>query len=420
MTGPRALPPRLRAPLRRTAVSLAALACAAAAAALPQPAAGASAHRAMRDVLVVGNSYDGTADLIDQRTLRRLGRPLDLIPDGSTPRDPGKAATYPAVIRARGELNYAQEVALSPGGRTLYVSRGYLGDVAAFDLATRRLRWRVDLPSVRADHLAVSPDGRRLFATSLPGTRVYAIDTRSHAIAGSYEAGDYPHVLAFSPDGRELLSGSLGDQLAPFGADRGSHLLTVADPRTLRVLRTYRFGAGVRPFAFVPRTHDVVLQLSYFSGFTELDLRTGRTVRTVALPLSPPALALPKDQYPNKAAHHGIAVSGDGRLVCDAGTISGYVALVPLVHPRRRTLIPVAPAPGEAVTSTDGRRCFVADRGPTALHRGHVGLREGDAVSVISYARRREVRRLRAGVHPQSEAVGRVPRAVLRAGHFTR
>ena len=227
-------------------------------------------------------------------------------------------------------------------------------------------------------------------------------------------------MLAFSPDGRELLSGSLGDQLAPFGADHGSHLLTVADPRTLRVLRTYRFGAGVRPFAFVPRTHDVVLQLSYFSGFTELDLRTGRTVRTVALPLSPAALALPKDQYPNKAAHHGIAVSGDGRLVCDAGTISGYVALVPLAHPRRRTLIPVAPAPGEAVTSTDGRRCFVADRGPDraaprarrpARGRRRLGdlLRRGGGRSAG----------VRAGVHPQSEAVGRVPRAVLRAGRFT-
>ena len=32
--------------------------------------------------------------------------------------------------------NFAQDTDISPDGRTLYVSRGYLGDVAAFDIAS--------------------------------------------------------------------------------------------------------------------------------------------------------------------------------------------------------------------------------------------------------------------------------------------
>jgi hypothetical protein len=37
----------------------------------------------------------------------------------------------------------------------------------------------------------------------------------------------------------------------------------------------------------------------------------------------------------------------------------------------------------------------------------------GDTVSVISYAKRREVKRIRVGRHPQDLDVGRVPVSVL-------
>ena len=368
-----------------------------------------------RPVLAVGNSYDGTVDLIDARTLRRLGRPLNVIPDGSTPRDPKQAALYDTIIKSRGELNYAQEVAFSPDGNELYVSRGYLGDVAAFSLRTRKLLWRLQLPSLRADHLAVSPDGRRLFATSLPGTDVYAIDTSSHRIVGSYAAGDYPHVLEFSRDGRYVYSGSLGNQLAPFGQDNGVHEVAVADARTLRVVRTYRFDAGVRPFAFTPNGRRLVFQLSYFNGFEVLDLASGRVVRTVDLPLRGPARTLPVADYPNAAAHHGIAISGD--TVCDAGTISNYAALVSLGTGRVKKIVGVGEAPGEALTSLDGRSCYVTDRGPTALSRPLVTDGSGDTVSVVDY-RTGRVRTVQAGKHPQSEATAIVSDTTLRAGGF--
>jgi DNA-binding beta-propeller fold protein YncE len=317
-------------------------------------------------------------------------------------------------------VNYTQEVVFSPSGEQLYVSRGYLGDVAVFSVRTRRLLWRVQLPGLRADHLAISRDGRRLFATSLPGTMVYAIDTRTRQIVGSYEAGDYPHVLEFAPGGRYLYSGSLGNQLAPFGQDRGVHQLTVADPRTLRVVRTYAFEAGVRPFAFTPDGQRLVLQLSYFNGFIEIDPRTGRRVMTVALPKRGPATTLQPKDYPNAAAHHGIDISHDGRTVCDVGTISNYVALVPLPAARPVRIIPVGQAPGEAITSLDGRYCFVTVRGPTGLNRKPVTNGTGDTVSVISYTRREEVKRIRVDAHPQSETTSVVPDAALRAGRFLR
>jgi DNA-binding beta-propeller fold protein YncE len=406
---------------RRLAGCLALVLAAVAASSAPAQAGtdAARAHPRRMAVVLVANSYDGTVDLLDARTFHRLGRPLNVIPDGATPRDPQKAALYPTVIASRGEVNYSQDVEISPSGRVLYVSRGYLGDVAAFSLRTRRILWRTDLPSIRADHARISPDGSRLFATALPGNKVYALDARSGRITGSFEAGDYPHELQFSPNGRLVYNGSLGNQLAPIGHDRGLHQLTVADARTLRVVRRYVFADGVRPFAITPDGRRAILQLSFLNGFVVLDLRTGRR-RVVELPLSPSAARLPLAEYPNRAAHHGIALSHDGRWVCDLGTISDYAALVPRPGYAPYTLIPVGMAPGEAETSLDGRSCLAVSRGPTGLDRPHVRGLNGDSLSVISYARRREVRRVRVGRHPQDLDEGLIPRTVLRAGGFLR
>jgi YVTN family beta-propeller protein len=109
----------------------------------------------------------------------------------------------------------------------------------------------------------------------------------------------------------------------------------------------------------------------------------------------------PKD-YPNQAAHHGIALSNDGTTICDAGTISNYAALISATTLSPLAIVPVGDQPAEAVSSPDGRYCFIADRGPN-----------GNSVSVISYAQRREVARIPVGQHPQEEEVATIPDYVL-------
>ena len=85
---------------------------------------------------------------------------------------------------------------------------------------------------------------------------------------------------------------------------------------------------------------------------------------------------------------------------------------------RRARIISVGRAPAEAVTSLDGRYCFVISRGPTALKRHHVQGLNGDSLSVISYTQKREIARVRVGIHPQAETEVRVRESVLRAGGF--
>lgn len=366
----------------------------------------AVSQAAARPVLFVGNLEDGTVSLVNARTFRVLGT-LNVTPDGKTPQDPAQAAIYPALVKAKG-VDYVQGLALSPNGKTLYVSRGYLGDVAAFDIASRRMLWRLQVTSQRADHVTLTHDGRRLFVSALTTNQVQAIDTRTHSFVGSFPTGDWPHVLEMSPDGRYVYNGSLGNQLLPQGAPTRREI-TVADARTLQVVRAMPFDAGIRPFAFGRRGRHLYVQFSFFNGFREIDPMTGAVLRTKTLPVRGPGRNMKPSDYPNQAAHHGIDVSGDGKTICDAATISNYVALVRRRSLATRAIIPVGDQPAEAETSLDGRYCFVANRGP-----------KSNSLSVISYAKGREVKRVKLGKHPQEEVEGAVPDAGLRLAGFLR
>ena len=366
----------------------------------------ASPEAHARAVVLVGNLRDGTVTVVDEHALKVLGT-INVTPDGKTPQDPAQAAVYPLLVQSKG-VNYVQGLALSPDGRTLYVSRGYLGDVAAFDIASRRLLWRLQVSGIRADHVALSPDGTRLFVSALTANEVQVIDTATHSFVGSFPTGDWAHVLAFTPDGKSIVNGSLGNQLLPNGAPT-NFWLTFADPHTLAVQRVLKFDAGVRPFMFSPDGSLTYAQFSYFNGFKVIDSMTGRIIHTVNLPVKGPAVGEAPSQYPNQAAHHGIALSGDRRTICDAATVSNYVALVDRRSLRTRALIPVGDQPADAETSTDGQLCLITNRGTGP---------GGNTLSAISYGKRREVARLPMGQGPQELIAGVVSDAVLRATGF--
>lgn len=141
-------------------------------------------------------------------------------------------------------------------------------------------------------------------------------------------------------------------------------------------------------------------QLSWLHGLVEVDLATGRTLRELELPVSDDAMQVARADYPNDAAHHGLALSKDGATLCAAGTLSDYVALVDRASLELVKSIPVGDEPGWTVTSLDGQYCFAGSRGT-------------HTVSVISYAEQEEVARIPLGGLPQHLLVARIPESVL-------
>jgi DNA-binding beta-propeller fold protein YncE len=355
-----------------------------------------------RQVALVANAEDGTVSILDARSFRML-RSLNVVPDGIAPSaatgDPPLAPLNHALITGVGGVNVAQDLDLSPDGRMLYVSRGHRGDVAAFDLATGAMRWKLAVPGLRADHMTISDDGRRLFVSAMTANVVVAIDTAAHAIVASARTGQWPHDNHVS-HGR-LYNSSIGTIVVPDPARAAippaPYQLTVLDPATMRVLRAFSFDRGIRPTAFTADGRTMYAQRSLESSVMRVRLADGRIERIGQLPVRP---GTTEEDYDFEAPHHGLALSGDERTLCVAGRVSDYAALVDAATLRPRAIVPVPDAPGWAATTPDGRHCVLANN-------------RADNLSVVSYATGREVARVRGGDGPKLIEAARIPERVL-------
>lgn len=261
--------------------------------------------------------------------------------------------------------------------------------------------WKLTIPGFRSDHMTISEDGRRLYVSALTEKVVVEVDTRARAIVRQFDAGQWPHDNHLSEDGDRLYNGSIGNIIAPKEAREASppepYQLTVVRTADLRPLRTFRFDRGVRPIVITHDERRMYAQLSELHGLIEFDLVAGRTVKTRRLPIDK---GVTEDDYDFEAPHHGLAVTPDEKTLCAAGRASDYVALVATDGLRPLAIIDVDDAPGWAATSPDGRHCFVANT-------------RADTLSVISYAKRRQVARIRGGDGPKQIEAALIPERVL-------
>jgi sugar lactone lactonase YvrE len=377
-----------------------------------------------RDVLVVSNNWAGTADLIDPHTFKRFER-INVVPDkaqrvAEIEADVGSKLIYDGIreLVGEGHNQYVDDGFTSKDGRYVYFSRPSFADVVAIDLKTEKIAWRVKVDGGRADHMALSPDGRRLLVSASTARVVDVIDTRRHRIVGRIASGDQPHENNFSRDGRLIFHASIGTVYTDTDdpsqdATKGERVFEIIDARTLRVKRRIDMGeklaefgmpgmsSAVRPMAISPDERFVYFQLSFFHGFVEYDLKLDRPTRVAFLPLSAKAQRLTREQYLLDSAHHGLTINNAGTKFCVAGTMSGYAAIVRRGTLQPQRIIRVGRVPYWSTGSRDGRYCFVSVAGE-------------DRVSVISWKTAREVARIKVGDHPQRMRAGTARAALLR------
>jgi hypothetical protein len=377
--------------------------------------------RKTRSVLYVGNNWAGTADVIDPVKFKRLAR-INIVPDKmerivEIASHPDRLAYFLAINAAIGEGHnqYVDDMFSSHDGKTLYVSRPSFADVIALDLRTRKIKWRVPVDGYRADHMGISPSGKRLLVSASTAKVIDVIDTRKGKIVGRIESGDSPHESNFSRDGKRIYHASIGLVYTPAdepAADttKGDRWFEIINARTLKVVKRIDMGkklaaagyknmsSAVRPMALARNERYVWFQVSFFHGFVEYDLKRDKVTRVKRLPItdsSPPT----REQYLLDSAHHGLSINPSGTKLCAAGTMDDYAALV-----RRKSfkyrLIRGIDKPYWNTNSADGRYCFVSASG-------------ADKVVVISYKRERKVAEIAVGDHPQRMRMGRLRRGYL-------
>jgi DNA-binding beta-propeller fold protein YncE len=418
---------RRSAALHALAAALALAACAV----LGGPAADAdAAKRKKREVVVVGNNWAGTADvLLPGQGYRRVAR-LNIIPDYAerideiqnplNPNfDPVRSGFFLAIATLIGEGNnqYVDDMYTTNDGRLLIVSRPSFRDVVAINIRTGKIRWRFVVAGQRSDHMAISPNGRHVAVSASTGNVVHILNTRTGRQVGIFPSGDSPHENTYSADGERIYHASIGLVYTPLDlplvdTTKGDRYFQVVDADTNEIISRVDMGqklaqagypdmsSAVRPMALTPNEKKVYLQVSFFHGFVEYNLERGKVTRVVELPNEVPNL--PRELYLLDSAHHGIAMSGNGRKLCVAGTMSDYAAIVRRKQGFKRKLFHKGTKPYWSTTSKDGKLCYVSWSGT-------------DSISVFSYRREREIAHIKVGDHPQRIRTGFVRRSWLRS-----
>ncbi|MFJ3222979.1 YncE family protein [Streptomyces sp. NPDC086783] len=371
-----------------------------------------------REVMFVGNNWDGTADVIESTgDLARIGR-IDVVPDKAARlaeinADPIKWAFFLGIRNGVGEGHdqLVDDMYATPDGTSMVVSRPSFADVVSIDLATGRINWRFKVSGYRADHMAVSPDGTRVAVSASTANTVHVLDIVSGRQIGSFATGDKPHENVFSRDGRYIWNMSIGDVNTALDEPwldwtKGDRRITVVDTSTFKQVKVIDmrqrldaiglkdYSDAVRPAVFSPDESKLYFQVSFFNGFLEYDVASDRITRVKTLPKNP-ATTTDRTKWVNDSRHHGMSVSPDGTKLCVAGTMDDYATVVDRETLQEGPLV-TASKPYWATVSGDGRSCVVSESG-------------ADRVTAIDFATGRKTASVEVGDHPQRVRLARVP-----------
>ena len=378
---------------------------------------------------------------------------------------PDKLAFYLLIQQGPGEGHdqYVDDMFTTRDGRYLAVSRPSFADVVWIDVAKAvagekgSIVREQQMDGYRTDHMGLSPDGRRLLVSDSTERQVVeysmvdeVVDGRSIAVGDrlrTFESGETPHENNYSEDGSRIFHASIGKVYTPgdypslgpvklgpaHDALKGDRWFQVVDNEDFSVTQRWDMGkelaeagyedmsSAVRPMAIAPGERFVYYQVSYFHGLVEFDTqapdldgkvgyysggepepRTGAVTRVVNLPNRVPSM--PREQYVNDSAHHGLSIDANGETLCAAGTMDDYAALVdretmkPTIFDEKTT----GHSYGKPYWTTEGlgNTCWIS-------------LSEADSVAVLDFETQKELAYLPVGDHPQRVRHGYVAEDVL-------
>jgi DNA-binding beta-propeller fold protein YncE len=200
-------------------------------------------------------------------------------------------ATTPALkhIATLGGFSKPGESVATADGRKLYVNNWGTGELLVVDACALRITRRISVGNYSISSYIQQEgqrfDGRYLYVSSMARSQISVIDTRSDTIARAFSVPGLVNVH-LSPDGRRLyaltflgvqvLDSTTGQQVAPelyagkdftwatwattskdgrklYLADTGGDALTIADSRTMRVIKRISLPAGTSPIVVKAR-----------------------------------------------------------------------------------------------------------------------------------------------------------------------
>jgi len=265
------------------------------------------------------------------------------------------------------------EVAVSPDGRTAYVTCSLGQSLLFLDNETRTVRDRFEHELFDFPHgLAVRESAGELWLASTYSSQLYVFDVESGELLETFPTHqDKSHMVAFSPD-----------ESRAYVANIGSDTVTVVDAEERRVVADPPVGAGPEGVGVDPETGEVLVANQDDGDLSLLDPETLDADVTAMLGTTPIR----------------VVFSPDGRYALVPNRESDDVSVVDTEFVRdgeRRPWevkrVPVGVWPGGTVFEPSGDRAFVANN-------------KTNDVSVVDAERFEEVDRYETDVHPDGIA----------------
>ena len=226
----------------------------------------------------------------------------------------------------------------------LYVSTSRR--LAAYDLLTDKLVWEQSYDGRGTDRVALSPDGKTLYAPELGAPKWAVADAATGSFIMSIDKPGSPHNTQFSDDGARVY----------FEAEGNTLTMSVVDAKTRTIIKEIGpFGNMVRPFTFNGKQTLLFANINDFLGFEVADLNTGKILYHVEVP-GVTAGKSPTHGIPS----HGIAMTQDESEIWIADNANNYVRIFDATKmpPVMKTSVKVRDEPGWITFGIDGTLAY--------------------------------------------------------------
>jgi len=240
-------------------------------------------------------------------------------------------------------------LAMSNDGSTVYSSTGGNAEIQTFDFKNGKLTEKSLIkltkpnPKSFVGGIALSPDGKRLYAVQILGNTIHEIDAASGSVLRTIAFDAEPYTLITTADGKKIFVSLWG----------GAKVLEI-DSETLKITRTLEVGEHPNAMQFSKDGTRLFVACGNTNSVRVIDLTKGISQEQISVALYP--------QAPAGATPSGLGVSPDGSTLLVTNSDNNAVAVVDISQPGKskvKGFIPSGWYPTAARFTRDGKKILI-------------------------------------------------------------